>query len=238
MAEGIRINKYIAQKGITSRRKADDLVSNGNVKINGITIRELGYRVMPGDLVEVNGATLTGMEKKVYIALNKPLGYVTTVKDQYDRPTVMDIVTDINERLFPVGRLDYNTTGLLILTNDGDLAYRLTHPRHEIVKTYRALVSGYLSDGKIAKLRKGVDIGGFVTSEADVKLIRQMKNSTLVEIGIREGKNRQIRKMFRAVGYPVQQLERTAIGNIKLGRLLQGHYRKLKGDEIEYIQNC
>ena len=197
MAEGIRINKYIAQKGITSRRKADDLVSNGNVKINGIT-----------------------------------------VKDQYDRPTVMDIVTDINERLFPVGRLDYNTTGLLILTNDGDLAYRLTHPRHEIVKTYRALVSGYLSDGKIAKLRKGVDIGGFVTSEADVKLIRQMKNSTLVEIGIREGKNRQIRKMFRAVGCPVQQLERTAIGNIKLGRLLQGHYRKLKGDEIEYIQNC
>ena len=178
------------------------------------------------------------MEKKVYRALNKPLGYVTTVKDQYDRPTVMDIVTDINERLFPVGRLDYNTTGLLILTNDGDLAYRLTHPRHEIVKTYRALVSGYLSDGKIAKLRKGVDIGGFVTSEADVKLIRQMKNSTLVEIGIREGKNRQIRKMFRAVGCPVQQLERTAIGNIKLGRLLQGHYRKLKGDEIEYIQNC
>ena len=238
MAEGIRINKYIAQKGITSRRKADDLVSNGNVKINGITIRELGYRVMPGDLVEVNGATLTGMGKKVYIALNKPLGYVTTVKDQYDRPTVMDIVTDINERLFPVGRLDYNTTGLLILTNDGDLAYRLTHPRHEIVKTYRALVSGYLSDGKIAKLRKGVDIGGFVTSEADVKLIRQMKNSTLVEIGIREGKNRQIRKMFAAVGCPVQQLERTAIGNIKLGRLLQGHYRKLKGDEIEYIQNC
>lgn len=238
MAEGIRINKYIAQKGITSRRKADDLVSNGNVKINGITIRELGYRVMPGDLIEVNGATLTGMEKKVYIALNKPLGYVTTVKDQYDRPTVMDIVTDINERLFPVGRLDYNTTGLLILTNDGDLAYRLTHPRHEIVKTYRALVSGYLSDGKIAKLRKGVDIGGFVTSEADVKLIRQMKNSTLVEIGIREGKNRQIRKMFRAVGCSVQQLERTAIGNIKLGRLLQGHYRKLKGDEIEYIQNC
>ncbi len=238
MAEGIRINKYIAQKGITSRRKADDLVSNGNVKINGITIRELGYRVMPGDLVEVNGAILTGMEKKVYIALNKPLGYVTTVKDQYDRPTVMDVVTDINERLFPVGRLDYNTTGLLILTNDGDLAYRLTHPRHEIVKTYRALVSGYLSDGKIAKLRKGVDIGGFVTSEADVKLIRQMKNSTLVEIGIREGKNRQIRKMFRAVGCSVQQLERTAIGNIKLGRLLQGHYRKLKGDEIEYIQNC
>lgn len=238
MAEGIRINKYIAQKGITSRRKADDLVSNGNVKINGITIRELGYRVMPGDLVEVNGATLTRMGKKVYIALNKPLGYVTTVKDQYDRPTVMDIVTDINERLFPVGRLDYNTTGLLILTNDGDLAYRLTHPRHEIVKTYRALVSGYLSDGKIAKLRKGVDIGGFVTSEADVKLIRQMKNSTLVEIGIREGKNRQIRKMFRAVGCTVQQLERTAIGNIKLGRLLQGHYRKLKGDEIEYIQNC
>ena len=209
MAEGIRINKYIAQKGITSRRKADDLVSNGNVKINGITIRELGYRVMPGDLVEVNGATLTGMEKKVYIALNKPLGYVTTVKDQYDRPTVMDIVTDINERLFPVGRLDYNTTGLLILTNDGDLAYRLTHPRHEIVKTYRALVSGYLSDGKIAKLRKGVDIGGFVTSEADVKLIRQMKNSTLVEIGIREEKNRQIRKMFRAVGCPVQQLTRS-----------------------------
>ena len=164
----MRLNKYIAQAGIASRRKADELIINGNVKINGLPVKELGTDVKEGDVVEVNGRRIEAEGKKVYIALNKPLGYVTTSSDDKDRATVLDLVADIPERIFPVGRLDYNTSGLLILTNDGDFAYRLTHPKHHVYKTYRAVVQGQLSNERIARLRKGVDIGGFVTSPAIV----------------------------------------------------------------------
>ena len=136
-----------------------------------------------------------------------------------------------------MGRLDYNTSGLLILTNDGDLAYRLTHPKHHIYKTYRAVVQGVVSNERLAKLRKGVDIGGFVTSPAQVKVIKQQERRALVEISIYEGKNRQVRKMFAAVGNKVLELERIAIGDIRLGRLMEGHYRKLTREEIEYLKN-
>jgi 23S rRNA pseudouridine2605 synthase len=156
--------------------------------------------------------------------------------DDRERPTVADLVADIPERLFPVGRLDYNTTGLLIMTNDGELTYTLTHPKHEISKTYIATVAGVLSKARLAKLRKGVDIGGFVTSPAQVRVIKQNPRSAVVEISIHEGKNRQVRKMFAAVGNKVQSLERVAIGDIKLGRLLQGHYRKLTRAEVEYLK--
>ncbi len=150
----------------------------------------------------------------------------------------MDIVTDTDARLFPVGRLDYNTSGALIMTNDGDLAYRVSHPRHELGKTYRALVKGVISGEKLAKLRKGVDIGGFVTSPAKVNVVKGNAGSTLVEITIHEGKNRQVRKMFAAVGNPVQTLERIAIGPIRIGHLKEGHYRKLTREEVEYLKNC
>ena len=159
------------------------------------------------------------------------------MQDEHDRPVVTELVADVNARLFPVGRLDYNTSGLLIMTNDGDLAYRLTHPKHEVPKTYRARVSGTLSSARIAKLRKGVDIGGFVTSPAQVKVIKQGERSAIVEITIHEGKNRQVRKMFAAVGNKVQELERIALGDIQLGRLKEGHYRKLKREEIEYLKS-
>ena len=231
----MRLNKYIAQAGVASRRKADELTVNGNVKVNGKVMKEVGYQVQPGDRVEVNGTPVLFSEKKVYVALNKPLGYVTTMKDEHDRPIVAELVADMPERLFPVGRLDYNTSGLLIMTNDGDMAYKLTHPKHEVTKTYRARVAGYLSDAKIAKLRRGVDIGGFITSRARVEVVKQMERSTVVEIEIHEGKNRQVRKMFKAVGCPVQELERVAIGTIRLGRLRPGHYRKLTKEEIEYL---
>lgn len=233
----MRLNKYIAQAGIASRRKADELILNGNVKINGLSVRELGTDVKDGDVVEVNGNRIEAEAKKVYIALNKPLGYVTTSSDEKDRATVLDLVTDVPERIFPVGRLDYNTSGLLILTNDGDLAYRLTHPKHHIYKTYRAVVQGIVSNERLAKLRKGVDIGGFVTSPAQVKVIKQQERRALVEISIYEGKNRQVRKMFAAVGNKVLELERIAIGDIRLGRLMEGHYRKLTREEIEYLKN-
>ncbi len=233
----MRLNKYIASAGVCSRRKADELIENGNVKVNGAVMREMGYQVEDGDAVVVNGKLIETVVKKVYVAVNKPLGYITSMDDDKDRATVAELVGDIPERLFPVGRLDYNTTGLLIMTNDGDLTYTLTHPKHEVYKTYIAKVAGVISDARIAKLRKGVDIGGFVTSPAKVKVLKQMPRHAVVQISIKEGKNRQVRKMFAAVGNKVQELQRTEIGEIKLGRLMEGHYRKLTREEIEYLKN-
>lgn len=233
----MRINKYIADAGICSRRKADELISNGNVKINGLTVKELGVDVAEGDVVEVNGSVIEAGHRKVYVAVNKPAGVITSMDDDRERETVADIVADIPERLFPVGRLDYNTTGLLIMTNDGQLTYTLTHPKHEVYKTYVAKVEGVLSGARAAKLRRGVDIGGFVTSPARVKVLKQMPRYAVVEISIREGKNRQVRKMFAAVGNKVRELKRTQIGEIRLGRLKEGHYRKLTREEIEYLKS-
>ena len=233
----MRINKYIASAGICSRRKADELIANGNVKVNGIVVKELGCDVAAGDVVEVNGSVINAEHKNVYVAVNKPLGYITSMDDEKGRATVAELVADIPERLFPVGRLDYNTTGLLIMTNDGQLTYTLTHPKHEVYKTYVAKVAGVISDTRLAKLRKGVDIGGFVTSPAKVRLIKQMPRYAVVEIKIREGKNRQVRKMFAAVGNKVQELKRTEIGEIKLGRLMEGHYRKLTKQEVDYLKS-
>ena len=234
----MRINKYIAQAGVASRRKADELIAAGNVKVNGAVLREPGYDVTEGDIVEVNGRRIEAEEKKVYLLLNKPLGYVTTVSDDKERLTVMDLVQDVDARIFPVGRLDYNTSGMLIMTNDGDFAYKLTHPKHELAKTYRVRVAGVLSTEKVWKLRNGVDIGGFITSKARVDVVRGLPKSTIVDITIHEGKNRQVRKMFKAVGNNVQELERIAIGDIRLGRLAEGHYRKLTREEVEYLKNC
>lgn len=233
----MRLNKYIAAAGVCSRRKADELIANGNVRINGAVMKEMGYDVADSDTVQVNGRTISAVSKKVYVAVNKPLGYITSMDDDRSRATVAELVADIPERLFPVGRLDYNTTGLLIMTNDGDLTYTLTHPKHEVWKTYIATVSGVISDNRIARLRKGVDIGGFVTSPAKVRVIKQMPRHAVVEISIHEGKNRQVRKMFAAVGNKVQELERVSIGDIRLGRLMSGHYRKLTREEIEYLKS-
>lgn len=235
----MRLNKYIAQAGIASRRKADELTSNGNVKVNGITVKEMGYDVKEGDIVEVNGRRIDEISQKpVYIMLNKPIGYITSSSDEKGRLTVQNLIADIDARLFPIGRLDYNTSGLLLMTNDGDLAYKLTHPKHKIYKTYRARVAGVLSNEKLSQLRNGVDIGGFVTSKANVKVIKQAERSAIVEIQIYEGKNRQVRKMFAAVGNRVQELERVAVGNLYLSRLKSGHYRKLTRQEIDYLKNC
>lgn len=233
----MRLNKYIASSGLCSRRKADELIASGKVKLNGAVVNEMGVQVGPEDQVMVNGSIIEAEEKKVYVAVNKPLGYITSMDDDRSRATVAELVEDIPERLFPVGRLDYNTTGLLIMTNDGQLTYTLTHPKHEVWKTYIATVAGVISDTRIAKLRKGVDIGGFVTSPAKVKVIKQMPRHAVVEISIHEGKNRQVRKMFAAVGNKVQKLERTSIGDIKLGRLMSGHYRKLTKQEIDYLKS-
>ena len=234
----MRINKYIAQAGICSRRKADELIVNGNVKVNGAVMKEPGYDVQEGDKVSVNGTMIEDGEKLVYYLLNKPVGFITTVKDEQDRATVMDLVGDIPERVFPVGRLDGNTSGALIMTNDGKVAYRIAHPKGQVMKTYHALVSGVVSKEKLWKLRNGIDIGGYVTKPARVPIIGENKNSTILEISISEGKNRQVRKMCKAVGNPVQELQRVSIGEVRLGRLKEGNFRKLTQAEIEYLKNC
>ena len=231
----MRINKYIASSGVASRRKADELIKAGKVKVNNIVLAEPGYEVMPGDRVTVLGQDITVSEKKIYIALNKPIGYVTTVSDEQGRPTVLDLLSDIEERIFPVGRLDYNTSGLLILTNDGDFSQKVSHPGKGVGKTYRAKVQGIISREKLAKLRRGVDIGGFVTSRAQAEIYKELPKQTVVDITIYEGKNRQVRKMFKAIGNPVIELERIAIGDVKLGRLATGSYRKLTTREIESL---
>ncbi|MDD4564055.1 MAG: pseudouridine synthase [Eubacteriales bacterium] len=234
----MRLNKYIAQSGIASRRKADELTLQGKVSVNGTVMKEPGYDIVKGDVVEVNGQIVKPDSRKAYIMLNKPKGFITSVNDERNRPTVMELVSDVDERLYPIGRLDFNTSGMLLMTNDGDLAYKLAHPRNQIYKTYRARVSGQISAEKQSKLRNGVDIGGFVTSKAIVDVIKQTERSAIVEIKIFEGKNRQVRKMFAVVGNKVLDLERIAIGELYLGHLKQGHYRKLTQKEIQYLKEC
>ena len=232
----MRLNRYIAQAGIASRRKADELIQNGNVKVNGAAFFELGYDVKDGDIVTVNGVDINPGAPKVYIMLNKPKGYITSASDERGRPVVTELVSDAGARLFPVGRLDSDTTGALIMTNDGDLANKLAHPKHGVVKTYRARVSGYISNERLARLRNGVDIGGYITAKAQAEVIKQGEKYTIVDVKIHEGKNRQVRKMFAAVGNKVIELERIAIGELPLGRLKEGSYRKLTKKEIEYLK--
>ncbi|MBR0481877.1 MAG: rRNA pseudouridine synthase [Firmicutes bacterium] len=235
----MRLNKYIAQAGVASRRKADELIAAGKVKINGTVCTVLGTEVMPGDKVLVNGRDISGQsEKLVYYALNKPLGYITTTSDEKGRETVLSLLTDVTQRVFPVGRLDADTTGLLILTNDGTLANRITHPRNTVWKTYEVEINIAISEEKMEKLRKGVDIGGYITKPAQVKLLKQTAHASLLEVKISEGKNRQIRKMFKAVDAKVIALERTAIGEVRLGRTHVGTYRKLTKEEIDYLKSC
>jgi len=233
----MRINKYIASAGICSRRKADELIEQGRVKVNGAVLREPGFDVSEGDLVLVDGKPVTGSERFVYYALNKPAGYVTTTSDEMDRPTVMELMTEVSARVFPVGRLDYETTGLLIMTNDGDLANHITHPSKKVFKTYLAEIDGEIRLGQAEQLRRGVDIGGYTTRPAQVEILKQSGHSK-VRISISEGKNRQVRRMFKAVGFNVVSLQRISIGRVLLGHLHEGHYRRLTAEEVDYLKNC
>lgn len=231
----MRINKYIASAGVTSRRKADELIEGGKVKVNGAVLVNPGYHVEDGDIVEVDGQTIRPESKLVYYLLNKPTGYVTSTADEEGRAVVTELVPD-SVRVFPVGRLDYNTSGLLILTNDGELSNKLMHPSHEFDKKYLARVQGIVSRAEASRLAKGIDIGGFVTSPAEVNLIRHDKNSTVVEITIHEGKNRQVRRMFKAINHPVEELCRVGLGKLTIGKLAVGQCRKLSPAEVDYLK--
>ena len=228
----MRINRYIAQCGVTSRRKADALIAEGKVEVNGVRLMEPGYDVKPGDIVYVDGNRIDAVQKKLYYAMNKPVGVITAVTDDRGRPTVCDLLPEAAERVFPVGRLDLNTSGLLFLTNDGDFAFALTHPRHEVEKTYIVRVAGNIPREKIARLRSGVDIGGFVTSRAKVDVITWNRHSMVLSVTIHEGKNRQIRRMCAQAALHVTRLRRISEGPVQLGELASGAWRALTEEEI------
>lgn len=233
----MRINKFLAESGVASRRAADKMIENGEVKING-KICALGDEVSDSDSVTVNGKKIMPVTKYEYYIMNKPKGYVCTVKDDKDRKTVMDLMPNASDkRLFPVGRLDYDTEGLLLITNDGDLTFRLTHPKNEIPKTYSVKIEGKISDETVNKLRSGVVIDGKPTAKCNVRVVESGRDFTKLNVVITEGRNRQIRKMFEAVGKEVKFLKRIKIGDLKLSGLDRGEVRKLSRAEIEYLKN-
>ena len=234
--EEMRLQKYLALCSVASRRASEALILDGRVKVNGKTVTELGTKVIYGDIVEVDGKEIRPDKKKIYIALNKPAGCVTTASDERGRKTVMEYVQDINERIYPVGRLDYNTEGLLIMSNDGDFTYALTHPKHEKEKVYEALVSGIVLHGAVDKLEKGVYIDGKKTAPAKAEVLEHRKNTSLIRIAIHEGRNRQVRKMCESVGHKVLALKRTSIDGIELGNLPLGKWRHLNENEIKRLK--
>lgn len=232
-----RLQKYMASCGVASRRACEQLILEGKVKVNNVCIKELGMKIDPEkDNVYVNSKLISKEKKKVYIALNKPEGYVSTVKDEKNRKTVLDLI-NVDERIYPIGRLDYNTSGLILMTNDGDIYNKIIHPRHRINKKYIATVTGIPSDKDIYNFCNGLDIDGYITSNAEFKIINSFKDKCKVEIIIHEGKNRQIRKMCDKIQHPVITLRRVAIGNITLDELQKGEWRHLTDEEISYIRN-
>ena len=236
MEEQLRLQKFIAGAGVCSRRKAEELISLGKVKVNGEKVIELGTKVNPEvDTVEVEGKVIGGGGKKYYIMLNKPAGYITTTTDTHDRQTVMDLVTDIKARIYPVGRLDADTEGLLLMTNDGDFANAVIHPSKRHEKIYIAEVKGLPMLETIKMLKRGVDTGEYITKPANIELIKGNSNTSTLKIGITEGRKRQVRKMCETVGHPVISLKRVQIDAISLGNLPRGKWRHLRKEEIDRL---
>lgn len=232
-----RLQKYLAHAGIGSRRSCEELIVQGKVKVNGQVVTALGTKIDPHkDIVQINGKTVQKKERKVYIVLNKPTGYVTTSKDPQGRPTVLDLIKEKETRIYPVGRLDFETEGLLLLTNDGELAYRLTHPKYKVKKVYHVLVKGVPEEKSLQILRKGVLLDDGMTQPAEVKVLKRGNNTALLELTIHEGKNRQVRRMCEAIKHPVIKLKRIKVGFLTLGSLPKGKYRELSVQEIRQLK--
>lgn len=232
-----RLQKYLAECGIASRRKCEEYIIQGKVQVNGKTITELGVKVNPEkDKITFEGKNVKQEERKVYILLNKPIGYVTTSDEQFGRDKVLDLVK-VRERVVPVGRLDMYTSGALILTNDGDFVYRVTHPKHEITKTYTVTVKGIIKNEEVEQLRKGVKIDDYTTRPAKVKILKtdEEKDISRLEITIHEGKNRQVRRMCESVGRRIIALHRSKIGNIGVKDIELGKWRYLKDFEVKNL---
>lgn len=232
----MRINKYLAQCGVAGRRACDKLISEGRVSVNG-KVADLGLDVEEGDSVKVDGKIVT-VQKNEYYILHKPKGYISTVSDDKGRKTVLDILGSGVSRVYPVGRLDYDSEGLLILTTDGELAQHLTHPSNEVPKTYTVKVEGRLTENDLNPIRSGIEIeGGYVTKKCRAHIIETNKEYTKVELTLREGKNREIRKMFAAIGKEVTLLKRTKVGELSLRGLERGAFRKLTPAEVNYLKS-
>lgn len=232
-----RLQKVISKAGITSRRNAETYIVDGRVSVNGVVVKELGTQVEPSDVVRVDGKLLA-LEEKVYFMLNKPTGYVSTTSDNFNRRTILDLIP-VKERIFPIGRLDYDTSGVLILTNDGDFMNALIHPRYKVEKEYHVKIEGLLRKEESLRITKGIDLGDFVSIPANLFDVRydEKKTNTYVKIIITEGKYHQVKRMFEAVGHPVLKLSRHRFGNITAEGIKQGDYRVLKPHEVKQLWN-
>lgn len=238
--EKVRIQKLIAESGLCSRRKAEELIDSGKVTVNGRPCK-LGDKALPGkDLIAVNGENITVPKRRklYYIMLHKPRGYVTTMSDELDRKCVTELLKGVPERVYPIGRLDKNSEGLLLFTNDGNFANDIMHPSKHISKTYRVTVRPDITEQQLVQLSSGVEIDGKMTKECNVVVLDKQIGRVVLQMTIYEGRNRQIRKMCEAVGLEVARLKRTSIGPLKLGMLKPGAYRELKPDELRALRNA
>lgn len=234
-----RLQKILSQAGIASRRASEQLMIDGRVTVNGHVVRELGTKASPGvDDIRVDGRRVKLPERKVYLLLNKPAGYVTTRDDPQRRPTVLDLVSGVRDYIYPVGRLDFESEGLLLLTNDGDLAAWLTHPSHGVPRVYEATVLGVPDARDLDRLARGIDIEGRRTLPAEVSVLSERGEQATLRLTLREGRNRQVRRMCEAIGHPVDRLRRTAIGPIRDPKLRLGHWRPLTETEVAALQKA
>ncbi len=232
----MRLQKYLAQCGVASRRHAEEMIADGKVSVNGVTITQMGTQVEDGDRVCVNGKLVHPEEKKEYIIYHKPAGEVTTVSDPEGRTTVLDRFRNFPVRLFPVGRLDYDSEGLLLLTNDGELADKMMHPSNEVNKAYLALVDGMVTMDEVKKLRNGIELDGRLTSPASVRVMKLEESRTHLLVTIHEGRNRQVRRMLDAVGHQVLALRRVQFGPLVLGNMKRGEWRRLTDEEVRALK--
>lgn len=235
--DSMRLQKYMAKSGVASRRRSEEIILEGRVTVNNLVTKQLGTIINPSkDIVKVDNKKIEMEKEKIYIMLNKPEEYVTTLKDRHSDKIVLDLIDGVEERIFPVGRLDSDTSGLLLMTNDGDLAYKLTHPSNEVPKKYVALVEGTPNSKKLNRFRKGLRIDGRMTSEAYIRIAKRYKDSSVLEISIHEGRNRQVRKMCEYIRHPIKKLKRISIGDLDLGDLEVGKWRHLTEKEAKYLK--
>lgn len=236
MNSPVRLQKFLAQCGIASRRKAEDLIHAGRVMVDGKVVTEMGTKILPEkQTIFVDGKQATLEKEHIYVLLNKPKGYVTTLSDPQGRPIVTSLIPDIPARLFPVGRLDLDTEGALILTNDGSLAQTIQHPSHQVNKTYEALISGHPNKKDIQSLERGIPLEGILTAPSKISVLGRKSHQTLIQITIHEGRKRQVRKMFEFIGNPVINLKRIAYGKLYLRKLPTGKYRILNHKDLKKI---
>lgn len=234
----IRLQKYLAECGIASRRKSEELIENGKVKVNGVTAH-IGDKVSPkNDMVSVDGRKVKRENNKYYIMLHKPRGFITTMSDEMDRKCVAQLISDVDARIYPIGRLDKDSEGLLLFTNDGEFANAMTHPTKHVPKTYRVTIRPDITEDQITKLMTGIMIDGRKTLPADVRIITKEPNRVVVEIVLCEGRNRQIRKMCEELNLDVARLKRISVGSLRLGMLPQGKWRNLTHDEVRRLKRA